>query len=110
MDFAEASEGESMEFAASSSLDTDSDLDFAQSSEKSAHPLSSEEEESSEKGKTSSGMEFAESSAAETDSDMEFGNRLGMKCVKICNSSPNKKFDYLCFKSLKDFSDEVSKI
>ena len=72
MDFAEASEGESMEFAASSSLDTDSDLDFAQSSEKSAHPLSSEEEESSEKGKTSSGMEFAESSAAETDSDMEF--------------------------------------
>ena len=72
MDFAEASEAESMEFAASSSLDTDSDLDFAQSSERSAHPLSSEEEESSEKGKTSSGMEFAESSAAETDSDMEF--------------------------------------
>ena len=72
MDFAEASEAESMEFAASSSLDTDSDLDFAQSSERSAHPLSSEEEESSEKGKTSSGMEFAESSAAETDSDLEF--------------------------------------
>lgn len=71
MDFAEASEGESMEFAASSSLDTDSDLDFAQSSERSAHPLSSGEE-SSEKGKTSSGMEFAESSAAETDSDVEF--------------------------------------
>ena len=71
MDFAEASEGESMEFAASSSLDTDSDLDFAQSSERSAHPLSSEEE-SSEKGKNSSGMEFAESSAAETDSDLEF--------------------------------------
>jgi len=72
MDFAEASEGDSMEFAASSSLDTDSDLDFAQSSERSAHPLSSEGEESSEKGKTSSGMEFAESSAAETDSDVEF--------------------------------------
>lgn len=72
MDFAEASEAESMEFAASSSLDTDSDLDFAQSSERSAHPLSSEEEESPEKDKASSGMEFAESSAAETDSDMEF--------------------------------------
>ena len=72
MDFAEASEAESMEFAASSSLDTDSDLDFAQSSERSAHPVSSDEEESSEKGKTSSGMEFAESSSAETDSDMEF--------------------------------------
>jgi hypothetical protein len=53
-------------------LDTDSDLDFAQSSERSAHPVSSDEEESSEKGKTSSGMEFAESSSAETDSDMEF--------------------------------------
>ena len=62
LDFAEQSENE-FPFAASSSLDTDSDMEFAQSSEKG---------ESSEKGKTSSGMEFAESSAAETDSDMEF--------------------------------------
>ena len=57
------------------------------------------------------GIEFKDSiMVGDSDSDMEFGNRLGMKCVKICNSSPNKKFDYLCFKSLKDFSDEVSKI
>ena len=69
LNFAEQSENDSMEFAASSSLDTDSDLDFAQSSERSVHANSSEEESHS---KTSSGMEFAESSAAETDSDLEF--------------------------------------
>ena len=69
LNFAEQSENDSMEFAASSSLDTDSDLDFAQSSERSVQANSSEEESHS---KTSSGMEFAESSAAETDSDLEF--------------------------------------
>ena len=70
LDFAEQSENE-LSFAASSSLDTDSDMDFAQSSERAG--LSGEESSAgSEKGKSSSGMEFAESSAAETDSDMEF--------------------------------------
>jgi len=71
LNFAEESEAESMEFAASSSIDTDSDLDFAQSSERSLGANSSGEE-SSERVKTSSGMEFAESSSAETDSDVEF--------------------------------------
>lgn len=71
MDFAEASEDESRDFAASSSLDTDSDMEFAQTSEKSAHQIYSEEE-SSEKTRSSSSMDFAESSAIDTDSEMEF--------------------------------------
>ena len=69
LNFAEQSENESMDFAASSSLDTDSELEFAQSSERSVQANSSEEESQS---KTSSGLEFAESSAADTDSELEF--------------------------------------
>ena len=46
----------------------------------------------------------------DSDSDMEFGKRLSMKCVKICNVLSKEELDYLCFKSLKDFSDEVVKL